>query len=86
MARKILSVPPICTVLRAANGNISHAIARDGASPLIEIWWDRSAGHKEELLFIRQETDGAPHADVVTLTLAQLYAAIDALNRSVVTR
>lgn len=78
---RIISVPPLCKVIKDKQGT-AFAVPSDGdLSSEIVMWWDRSAG---DLLFIRQENSGADVADVVTVTLSQLYATIDALNRSVI--
>lgn len=61
----------------------------DGTSPL-EVWWNRGPLKKdkkgrttqEEMLIIRQENEDT-HADVVMLTLGQVYDLIDALNRAI---
>lgn len=51
--------------------------------PHIDVWWDRDMKHKDnEMLVIRQETT-ADRADVVILTLGQLYDLIDAVNKAV---
>lgn len=80
MARKIIQVPPLCKINKDNLGT-SFSIEHDGFSPQVEIWWDRST--EQELLFVRQEIAGAKVADVVTLSIKQLYATIDALNRAV---
>jgi hypothetical protein len=52
-------------------------------SPSIEVWWTRLFGSKhDEKLLIRQENQ-PDRADVVEVTLGQLFDLIDALNRAV---
>lgn len=47
--------------------------------PAVEVWWDRSTAG--EYLILRQgNVNIAPQ--VITLTLAQLYAGIEAFNRA----
>ena len=86
MARKIVSVPPLCTIHTDKLG-VHYGIERDGICAPVALWWDRSLrkSEGEELLFIRQE-NGAETADVVMLTLSQLYATIDALNRAMMSK
>ena len=53
------------------------------ALPEVTVWWARRWKEKrEETLMIRQETKGQM-ADVVELTLGQVYDLIDALNKSI---
>lgn len=85
MARKIISVPPLCKIIKDKLG-VAFGIERDGPSTPAEIWWDRSLSKRKdgpELLFIRQDGPDGADANVVHLTLAQVYAVIDALNRAV---
>jgi hypothetical protein len=53
--------------------------------PPIDVWWSRSfdRNHAEETLVIRQEYADRSTADVLELTLGQVYDLIDALNRAV---
>jgi hypothetical protein len=53
--------------------------------PEVEVWWSRSfeRGKAEETLVIRQEYADRSTADVLELTLGQVYDLIDALNRAV---
>lgn len=84
--RKIVSVPPLCKITTDKLG-VHYGINRDGIAAPVELWWDRSLrkSEGEELLFIRQE-NGAETADVTMLTLGQVYAIIDALNRAVMSK
>lgn len=52
--------------------------------PQVDVWWSRSFERKsEETLVIRQEYADRATADVLELTLAQVYGLIDALNKAV---
>lgn len=53
-------------------------------SPHVDVWWDRDMGPKrnDEQLLIRQENE-ASRADVITLTLGQVYDMIHALGWAV---
>jgi hypothetical protein len=52
--------------------------------PAIEVWWSRNFSHnQEETLVIRQEYEDRSTADVIEVTLGQLYDLIDALNKAV---
>jgi len=59
-------------------------------TPSIEIWWGRNQHNKQkndELLFFRQEDEDVDKgADVIAMTLEQVYATIEALNRAVESR
>lgn len=51
--------------------------------PHIDVWWDRDMKDKPgELLVIRQENE-KDRADVIMLSLGQLYDLIDASNKAV---
>lgn len=84
MRRKIISVPPLCKINRDKDGTVFE-IDRDGIGEKVELWWDRST-KGNEMLFVRQENVGMQMADVVALSLAQVYALIDATNRAVMDR
>jgi hypothetical protein len=52
--------------------------------PATDVWWSRNFSHnQEETLVIRQEYEDRNTADVLELTLGQVYDLIDALNRAV---
>jgi hypothetical protein len=52
-------------------------------SPCVEVWWSRVFKDRcDEKLIIRQENN-TDRADVIEVTLGQLYDLIDALNRAV---
>jgi hypothetical protein len=52
--------------------------------PDIDVWWSRSFERRaEETLIIRQEYADRSTADVLELTLPQVYDLIDALNKAV---
>jgi hypothetical protein len=52
-------------------------------SASVEVWWARLfKDNREEKLLIRQE-NRTDRADVVEVTLGQLYDLIDALNKAV---
>jgi hypothetical protein len=52
-------------------------------SPLLDVWWARRfKSRAEETLIIKQENQ-SDRADVVELTLGQVYDLIDALNKAV---
>jgi hypothetical protein len=52
------------------------------ARPNVDVWWDRDPKNKsDEDLIIRQ--DNGDKADVVIITLGQLYDLIEALNGAV---
>lgn len=54
------------------------------ACPSVDVWWARRFKHKrEETLMIRQETPGNDRADVIELTLGQVYDLIHACGLSV---
>jgi hypothetical protein len=51
--------------------------------PLVEVWWSRNGDKADETIIIKQEYANRSTADVVELTLGQVYDLIDALNRAV---
>ena len=52
--------------------------------PGIDVWWSRDFKvQAEETLIIRQEYEDRAAADVLELTLGQVYDLIDALNKAV---
>ena len=53
-------------------------------SPGVSIWWNRDTHNKQKIeeLILRQE-NGRVGADVIMLTLGQVYDLIDALNQAV---
>lgn len=52
--------------------------------PLLEVWWSRSFERAaEETLIIKQEYADRDTADVLELSLGQVYDLIDALNKAV---
>lgn len=52
-------------------------------SPALDVWWARRFKTRaEETLIIKQENQ-SDRADVVELTLGQVYDLIDALNKAV---
>lgn len=53
--------------------------------PAIEVWWSRNGKKADETIIIRQEYEARSTADVLELTLGQVYDLIDALNRAVET-
>ena len=53
--------------------------------PSIEVWWSRDGVKAAETVIIRQEYRDRSTADVLELTLGQVYDLIDALNRTVET-
>lgn len=51
--------------------------------PALDVWWARRfKSRAEETLIIKQENQ-SDRADVVELTLGQVYGLIDALNKAV---
>lgn len=82
--RKIVSVAPLCKIKTDKLG-VHYGIDRDGIGCPSELWWDRSLHKGQELLFVRQE-NGEQTADVLMLTLGQVYSLIDALNRAVMSK
>jgi hypothetical protein len=82
-----------CLVNRDAHGTsyqipAAETIKTPGAktlpgSPLLDVWWARRfKSRAEETLIIKQENQ-SDRADVVELTLGQVYGLIDALNKAV---
>ncbi|WP_316235040.1 MULTISPECIES: hypothetical protein [unclassified Bradyrhizobium] len=82
-----------CIVDRDANGNLYTVPAAPRGKtpggrvlpgvPELAIWWARHFKDRaDETLIIKQENT-EDRADVVELTLGQLYDAIDALNKAV---
>lgn len=54
--------------------------------PRVDVWWDRDMKNRsDEELILRQENN-EKQADVITLTLAQVYSLIEALNKAVESR
>jgi hypothetical protein len=51
--------------------------------PALEVWWSRDGKKADETVIIRQEYAERSTADVLELTLSQVYDLIDALNRAV---
>jgi hypothetical protein len=52
--------------------------------PGVEVWWSKNfSRHQAETLVIKQEWPNRSTADVVEITLGQLYDLIDASNRAV---
>lgn len=52
--------------------------------PGLDVWWSRSFQAKaDETLVIKQEYPDRSTADVLELTLGQVYDLIDALNKAV---
>lgn len=52
--------------------------------PAVDVWWSRNFSHnQQETLVIRQEYENRDTADVLELTLGQVYDLIDALNKAV---
>jgi hypothetical protein len=84
---------PLCKVLRDKSGSY-YIIPEDLEKPEVVAWWQRPAAAARptrkhalaasaEKLVLRQETPGRPTADVIELSFGQVYALIDALNRTV---
>lgn len=82
-----------CSVHRDAHGtsytiDASATVKTPGGQqllgvPALDVWWARRfKSRAEETLIIKQE-NMADRADVVELTLGQVYDLIDALNRAV---
>ena len=83
-----------CRASKDENGTTFH-IPEDSASrtaggqvlpalPGVEVWWARRFKNlREETLMIRQETPGNDRADVIELTLGQVYDLIHALANAV---
>lgn len=83
-----------CSASRDENGTTYHipeakAVTSPGGHtfpgcPAVDIWWGRRFRKTEdETLMIRQERPGAKRADVVEITLGQVYDAIHALGWAV---
>lgn len=53
--------------------------------PAVEVWWSRYGKKPDETIIIRQEYENRLTADVLELTLGQVYDLIDALNSAVET-
>jgi hypothetical protein len=53
--------------------------------PEVQVWWSRLSNKDDETLIIRQEYEDRKTADVIEITLGQLYDLIDALNKAVET-
>lgn len=53
-------------------------------SASVEVWWSKLFKRDQEKLLIRQENN-TDRADVVEVTLGQLFDLIDALNKAVET-
>jgi hypothetical protein len=51
--------------------------------PEVTVWWSREKALKDEWVFVRQADVAA--ADVLILTLGQVYDLIDVLNQAVET-
>lgn len=69
---------PADTTTRTVGGHVLPAL------PACEVWWARRFKHlREETLMIRQETPGNDRADVIELTLGQVYDLIHALGHAV---
>jgi hypothetical protein len=69
---------PADTTTRTVGGQVLPAC------PAAEVWWARRfKDRREETLMIRQETPGNEHADVIELTLGQVYDLIHALGHAV---
>lgn len=51
--------------------------------PALELWWSRDGDKADETVIIRQEYSDRSTADVLELTLGQLYDLIDACNKAV---
>jgi hypothetical protein len=49
----------------------------------VEVWWSRDKAKADETVIIRQEYPDRGTADVLELTLGQLYDLIDACNKAV---
>lgn len=53
----------------------------DGRSG-VAVWWDRGTKKNDEEVYIRQENE-AKRADVIVLTMGQVYDLIHALNKMI---
>jgi hypothetical protein len=84
----------VCRASRDQNGTTyfitEDATARDPqgrvlrGSPEVQVWWARKfEARRDETLLIRQENNSNQRADVVELTLGQVYDLIHALGLSV---
>jgi hypothetical protein len=51
--------------------------------PAVDVWWSRGVRKSDETIIIRQEYEDRSTADVLEITLGQLYDLIDALNKAV---
>lgn len=49
------------------------------SSPELQVWWSILRNRRDETLLVRQERPNAAHADVLELTLGQVYDMIHAL-------
>ena len=84
-----------CKVERDADGTTFHVPAapatRDPGGrmlpglPGVEVWWSHNMDKRSrtETLVIKQEWPNRSTADVVEITLGQLYDLIDAANKAV---
>lgn len=81
-----------CEVHKDERGHF-YRIKEEPEFPEIDAWWsreapnkkltrDRFSTHHSEHFVIRQD-NGEDHADVVVLTLGQVYDMIHALNKAV---
>lgn len=95
LPRKKLELPkpsPLWKVIKDTYGSLWRIAAAPPAvgpkgfkfdgTARVDVWWDRDIRKKhDENLIIRQ--DAEDKADVITLTLGQVYALIGALNKAV---
>lgn len=71
------------TIPPAASVKTPGAQWRSGC-PAVTVWWSRDVAKKaDETLIIRQEYGNRSTADVLELTLGQVYDLIDGLRKAV---
>lgn len=81
-----------CSSSKDAHGTSYHVPAAENVKdprgrtlagyPAVEVWWSRDKTKDTETVIIRQEYEDRSTADVLELTLGQVYDLIDALNKA----
>jgi hypothetical protein len=73
-----------CLVIRDKSGTLwrvpEEKNKRDGDSPEIDVWWDRT--QHGEYLVLRQDHPRVGHVGLFVLPQGQVYDLIDALNKA----